>query len=141
MLMYAMFRYLRKIIVRDVKTGKEWYFFCGTWFSVTYEKDPCITRWLFAATEAEKVAWRRRFVDRIVDEFNNSHLWLSVFFRLPTSNFTRCQRLACSVAILSTYLLLNIMWHGYPTADYSEHLPKHCHFSRTILECLQLPFQ
>jgi len=119
----VMRRYLRKIIIRDVKTGQRWYFFADTWLSMTYEKDPNIIREFPAASKAELSSFTRRFNDRLVEEFNNSHLWFSIFFRLPSSNFTRCQRLVCSIAILVSHMLFNIMWEGIPTTDYSKSSP------------------
>jgi len=112
-------RFCRKVIIQDVKSGMEWYFFVDRWLEITGTESTIIFE-RNAATVEEHSKFSRRYRENMTDQLDNSHLWLSLFRRPAASNFTRCQRLSCAFAILTSYMMLNIMFYGIELETVGE---------------------
>ncbi|KAH3715202.1 hypothetical protein DPMN_057908 [Dreissena polymorpha] len=53
-------------------------------------------------------------------DLRDGHLWFSIFSKPPQSQFTRVQRLTCTLSLLLTTMLTNLMFYGIPTDDPAD---------------------
>ncbi len=111
--------YCRKVIIKDVKTNIEHIYFIENWLHVTGRHATIIYEQSLS-TDKEFSSFKRRFQKHFVDQLDKSHLWLSIIRHPTASRFTRCQRLSCAFAILSAYLLANIVMYGIEVEDPSN---------------------
>jgi hypothetical protein len=82
------------VIINDLQTKQKKYLICNQWFAVDKD-DGLIERIIPVSGEIQK----RHFFYLLKSEtkklMNDSHLWLSIFTRLPYSTFSRVERLTC----------------------------------------------
>ena len=105
-----------------MQTDEVWHCLYDEWLSVdkglgTIQADiPAIAN----ATYAKKRFYQ--FMQTTSRHFRNGHIWISIFSKPLTSNFTRVQRLTCALCILLTVMLSNIMFHGIPRDDPEDQI-------------------
>ncbi|CAL8110245.1 unnamed protein product [Orchesella dallaii] len=112
--------FCRRILVRklDDNENTKWYFYIHKWFSIT-DKSTTIIMEIPATTRPERKMFSARFRENLMEQIDNVNLWFSIFRYSPAYTFTRCQRLSCAFAVLTSYLLINIMFYGTFTEDES----------------------
>ncbi|XP_078613154.1 polycystin-1-like [Branchiostoma floridae x Branchiostoma japonicum] len=102
--------YLDRVQVRDLDTNKMYYFLCDKWLAVN-EDDSEVCRTLPVATEEDMKQFNTVFFSTVKRDFNDGHLWFSVFSRPTRSNFTRVQRVTCCLSLLFCTMVSNAMWY------------------------------
>ncbi|XP_078695242.1 uncharacterized protein LOC144924161 [Branchiostoma floridae x Branchiostoma belcheri] len=102
--------YLDRVQVRDLDTDKMYYFLCDKWLAVN-EDDGEVCRTLPVATEEDMKQFNTIFFSAVKKDFNDGHLWFSVFSRPTRSNFTRVQRVTCCLSLLFCTMVSNAMWY------------------------------
>ncbi|XP_077977617.1 polycystin-1-like protein 2 [Glandiceps talaboti] len=102
--------YLQHVTIRDLQTGKRYYFICENWLSLT-EGDGKIARSLGVSVTEAAVKFKTLFGRKSLEGLTDEHIWFSMFQRPTKSTFTRVQRLTCSLSILFSYLLVNAMFY------------------------------
>ncbi|XP_022082101.1 polycystic kidney disease protein 1-like 1 [Acanthaster planci] len=102
--------FLSRVAVRDLLTGRKWYFICERWFAVE-EDDGRIERDLEVLDKG--VGFQKAFFAKLFQYFADYYLWSSIFTRPPYSVFTRIQRLTCSLSISMGFLCINTIWYQH----------------------------
>ncbi|KAI8498800.1 hypothetical protein Bbelb_232530 [Branchiostoma belcheri] len=93
----------------DRQNGR-YYFLCDKWLAVN-EDDGEVCRTLPVATEEDMKQFNTIFFSAVKKDFNDGHLWFSVFSRPTRSNFTRVQRVTCCLSLLFCTMVSNAMWY------------------------------
>ncbi|XP_076819587.1 uncharacterized protein LOC143465242 isoform X4 [Clavelina lepadiformis] len=101
--------YLDQIVFQEVRTGKRYFFICDQWLAVDHD-DGKVDRIVPVATADNMSTFHRLFVSTTAQKFTEDHLWISLFYRPTKSNFTRCQRLSCCMALLFMTMIANAMF-------------------------------
>lgn len=104
--------HLRQVVIRDVQTDTVWFFVCNRWLAAERE-DGKIERVLHLSGPEEINRFRNKFYARTASGIGDGHLWLSVLTRLPTSPFTRVQRVSCCLSVLLTAFVTNAMFYQF----------------------------
>ncbi|KYO30855.1 polycystin-1 [Alligator mississippiensis] len=105
--------YLQHIIVRDLQSGKSYFFLVNDWLSVeSEENDGMVEKEVYAASENELQSFSRIFVAELQRGFFEKHVWLSMWDRPPRSRFTRVQRATCCSGLVFLFLCANAVWYG-----------------------------
>ena len=102
--------YLKKIIIRDLKTGCVFVFLCNRWLAVEFD-DGEVLRTLPSARQDYLTSFNHLFNDVAQKNITDSHLWVSVLAKPNKSNFTTAQRLSCCLALLYCTMLANAMFY------------------------------
>ncbi|XP_022800666.1 polycystic kidney disease protein 1-like 2 [Stylophora pistillata] len=107
--------FLNHIKVFDLFTKKQWNFMCFAWLAVD-KGEGLIDRTLHStSTTAKGIDFAVYVLNRIAEEFSDSHVWFSVAARPPRYRFTRVQRLSCCLALLLTSMLASAMFYQHGT--------------------------
>ena len=113
--------YLKYIIVHDLQTREQTYFFCQKWFAVELE-DGLIDRVLPAAGEAQKKDMKLLIAKQAKTKITDGHLWFSIFAKPTHSAFTRFERVTCCFVLLFISMLANILFYGVSDGNNSPGL-------------------
>ncbi|XP_047125391.1 uncharacterized protein LOC105844194 isoform X2 [Hydra vulgaris] len=102
--------YVKNIIIVDLQTEKKFLFIGYCWIAVDHGlcKLDCV---LPVASFEESTSFLFVFKNKAHYKLHNEHLWFSIFFRLPKSNFTRCQRLSVAVSLIMTSMMVSTMFY------------------------------
>ncbi len=103
--------YLKYVIINDLQTKEKKYFICNQWFAVDKD-DGLIERIIPVSGEIQKRDFFYLLKSETTKLMNDSHLWLSIFTRLPYSAFSRVERLTCCFVMLFISMLINILYYG-----------------------------
>jgi hypothetical protein len=95
--------FCRRVVITDVKADREWYFYVYRWLQVSGTESTAIVE-QNAATPEEHTNFSRCFKENLSEQFDNSHLWLSLIRHPVASRFTRCQRLSCAFQLVRFHL-------------------------------------
>ena len=98
--------------ILDLQTDQKATFIVGRWLSIEQDEGPSVECIVPKATSVELQDFNYLFVNNSKKEMADSHIWLSIYARPPTSPFTRCQRLSVAVSLVLTVMLANIMFYG-----------------------------
>ena len=98
--------------ILDLQTDQKATFIVGRWLSIEQDEGPSVECIIPKATSVELQDFNYLFVNNSKKEMADSHIWLSIYARPPTSPFTRCQRLSVAVSLVLTVMLVNIMFYG-----------------------------
>lgn len=98
--------------ILDLQTDQKATFIVGRWLSIEQDEGPSVECIVPKATSVELQDFNYLFVNNSKKEMADSHIWLSIYARPPTSPFTRCQRLSVAVSLVLTVMLVNIMFYG-----------------------------
>lgn len=98
--------------ILDLQTDQKFTFIVGRWLSVEQDEGMAVECIVPKATSSELQDFNYLFVSNTKKEMADSHIWLSIYARPPTSPFTRCQRLSVAVSLVLTVMLANIMYYG-----------------------------
>lgn len=107
-------RFVSHINVHDLERDAHFLFICNSWLASTID-DGKIDRTFNIATPEELGQFGSLFLSQTSNDFQDEHLWFSVFTRPPRSSFTRCQRVSCCFSLLMTAMMTNIMFYGIPS--------------------------
>ncbi len=113
--------HLEYLIVHDLQTRERFYFICHDWLAVE-KSDGKIERDLFVACEPQKSELKYFLQKEAKRNTNDSHIWLSVFYRPIHSSFTRLDRVTCCFVLLYLSSLLNIFYYGTSRGSNSQDL-------------------
>ena len=102
--------FLKYLIVQDLQTMKKYYFIGQRWFAVEKE-DGKIEDILRVANEYAKHQFSYVLSKKAYYSLSDGHLWFSIFFRPPSTCFTRIQRCTCCFVLLFLSMLLNIIYY------------------------------
>jgi len=123
--------FLKYIIVHDLQTRMKYYFICQNWLAVE-KSDGKLERDLFVACEPQKTELNY-FIQKEADHnFNDSHIWLSIFKKPVQSSFTRLDRVTCCFVLLYLSSLLNILYYDKSNGSGSKALFNFGFFSITM---------
>ncbi|XP_048575421.1 uncharacterized protein LOC5516858 isoform X2 [Nematostella vectensis] len=111
--------FVKKVIVRDHVTGDTWHFLCNRWFAVD-EGDGMIDRVVPMTSQEELKHFKTIFMDKTKKDLTDSHLWFSIVWRPPDSNFTRVERVSCCLSFLLCTMMANAMWYEVPTGSNTQ---------------------
>ncbi|XP_065641542.1 uncharacterized protein LOC105846743 isoform X2 [Hydra vulgaris] len=102
--------YVKNIIIIDLQTEKRFVFIGHCWIAVDRGmcKLDCV---LPVASFEESTNSLFVFKNKAQHKLHNEHLWFSIFFRSPKSNFTRCQRLSVAVSLIMTSMMVSTMFY------------------------------
>ena len=103
--------YLSRLSVKDLQTGKQWFFVCENWLAVESE-DGKVCRVLPVANDQELTNFQHLFTARTVKGLADGHIWFSIVSRPPSSNFTRVQRLSCALCLLCCTMITSAMFYN-----------------------------
>ncbi|XP_065653648.1 uncharacterized protein LOC136080649 isoform X2 [Hydra vulgaris] len=109
--------YVKNVIIIDLQTEKRFVFIGHCWIAVDLGlcKLDCV---IPVASYEESTSSLFVFKNKAQHKLHNEHLWFSIFFRSPKSNFTRCQRLSVAVSLIMTSMMVSTMfYHRVPQAD------------------------
>ncbi|XP_055336520.1 uncharacterized protein LOC129586976 isoform X3 [Paramacrobiotus metropolitanus] len=107
------FWYIDELIVRDIQTDEIFAFLPKRWLA-PHKADGRLLTTVPVATHQDLTAFRYRFSSFVGRGLRDGHLWLSVLFRPPRSNFSRSQRLVCLLSLLLTTALSCLFLYGIP---------------------------
>ena len=102
--------YLKHILVNDLQTREKYYFISDRWFAVE-EDDGQVDRLLPVATKETLSEFSQLFQQSTRKNMSDGHLWFSVVARPAQSRFTRLQRVASCLCLLTTSMLVNAMYY------------------------------
>jgi polycystin 1L2 len=102
--------FLSYVIVIDLQTNEEFYFFCQNWLALE-QGDGKIERELFIACENQKTELKFLMQKQATHYLNDGHLWLSVFKKPIQSSFTRLDRVTCCFVFHFLTMVLNILYY------------------------------
>ncbi|KAL5005145.1 hypothetical protein ScPMuIL_018601 [Solemya velum] len=114
--------FLNRVIVKDLQTSKSWTFLFNEWLAADRGIMSTRVEILALTAESEQLFKKTNFLFMSSRSLRDTHLWLSVFSKSPTSTFTRVQRLSCALCLLLSSMLVTIMFHGIPTDDPDDQL-------------------
>ncbi|XP_065641474.1 uncharacterized protein LOC105847007 isoform X1 [Hydra vulgaris] len=109
--------YVKNVIIIDLQTEKRFVFIGNFWIAVDRGlcKLDCV---IPVASFEESNNSLFVFKNKAQHKLHNEHLWFSIFFRSPKSNFTRCQRLSVAVSLIMTSMMVSTMfYHSVSQAD------------------------
>ncbi|XP_067667538.1 polycystin-1-like [Haliotis asinina] len=114
--------YLKEVVVRDIQTKEVWHCLYDDWLAV--DRGPGFIQVEIPSLNQSSMDQHRlyRFVLKSSQDFRNSHLWISIFSKPAYNQFTRAQRLTCSLSLLLTTMLSSIMFHGVPTDEPEDQI-------------------
>ncbi|XP_065664958.1 uncharacterized protein LOC100198378 isoform X5 [Hydra vulgaris] len=102
--------FLSRIVITSLSENqKQYIFFCNNWLSLKFS-DCSIIRTLPVALKEEQKMFENIFLAKTARELTDGHLWFSIFYMPPRSNFTRIERLSCCLSLLLATMLSNAMF-------------------------------
>ncbi|XP_075035423.1 polycystin-1 isoform X2 [Mixophyes fleayi] len=105
--------YVQHVIIRDLQSGKSYFFLVNDWLSVGQEDSGRrVEKEIFAASETELRRFSRIFMAELQRGISEKHVWLSMWDRPPRSRFTRVQRATCCALLIFLFLCANAVWYG-----------------------------
>ncbi|XP_069503433.1 polycystin-1 [Ambystoma mexicanum] len=105
--------YLQHVIVKDLHSGKRYFFLANDWLSVGREgRGHMVEKEVLAASESELRKFSRIFVAELQRGLSEKHVWLSMWDRPPRSRFTRVQRATCCWLLIFLFFCVNAVWYG-----------------------------
>ncbi|XP_039236742.1 polycystic kidney disease protein 1-like 2 [Pipra filicauda] len=105
--------YVNRVLVHDLAWDQKWYFLCNSWLAIDIGE--CVLDKVFpVATEQDMKQFSNLFFMKTSRDFQDGHIWYSVFSRSPRSSFTRAQRVSCCFSLLLCTMLTSIMFWGVP---------------------------
>ncbi|XP_051889314.1 polycystin-1 [Pristis pectinata] len=105
--------YLEHVAVWDKQTDSLYYFLAQDWLSVENEKNEgVVEKDVLAACPQELRRFSRIFASQLKRGVSEKHIWLSVWDRLPRSNFTRVQRVTCCTLLIYLFFTVGAVWYG-----------------------------
>ncbi|KAL4218881.1 Polycystic kidney disease protein 1-like [Mactra antiquata] len=107
--------FINQLYVKDIQTDGAWTFIYNDWLAVDRGNLLMTTTVIQAVTQNE-LNLRKKYSLQVQSskDIRNSHLWISIFSKSPSSSFTRVQRLTCALSWLLTTMLTNVMFYGVP---------------------------
>ncbi|XP_065304003.1 polycystin-1-like isoform X1 [Dermacentor albipictus] len=127
---YASSWYLSTVVVRDLQTASQVVFIVDDVLTPDAYKGASTFTFHVADEGSLRNPWRI-FTARIIRYFREEHLIFSIFSRLPTSNFTRKQRASLALLLVTTGMMVSLMFYGLD-ADEEEYF--NWRFLYTLLE-------
>ena len=118
MTLIRFFRYLEQITVRDNNTKQTWHFICDKWLRPDDGDD--VTMCTLKPTKDPPYRYTLRV--KSFQSLRDQHLLLSIFLCPRNSKFTRVQRLSCGFALITSAMLVNIMYYRTKTSPIHEQL-------------------
>ncbi|XP_029354299.1 polycystin-1 isoform X2 [Echeneis naucrates] len=104
---------LQYVLVKDLHTGRSYYFLVEEWLSVDNERtDGRVEIEVEASDEAVLRQLPRLMCCELQRALCESHLWLSLKEKPPRSPFTRLQRSTCCTLLLQLFILANTLWYS-----------------------------
>ncbi|XP_065653607.1 location of vulva defective 1-like [Hydra vulgaris] len=102
--------YLKNIIIIDLQTEKRFVFTGHCWIAV--DRGMCKLDCVIPVTSFEESSsFVFNFKSKSQLKLHDEHLWFSIFFRSPKSNFTRSQRLSVAVSLILTSMMVSTMFY------------------------------
>lgn len=86
-------------------------FLPARWLDVA-DEDGKVDLFLRPASEEDMVSFKKRFNRKIHEGICDNHLWFSVAYRPPRSQFTRLQRISCCLSLLFSFMVVTAMFYG-----------------------------
>ncbi|XP_023221750.1 uncharacterized protein LOC111623410 [Centruroides sculpturatus] len=108
---------LDKIEIHDLNM-KQTLIFPGRWLAVNKEDGQIST----SLDPVDFLRYKVLFSKVFIYQFRDHHIWFSLFFSSPSSDFTRCQRVTCLLNILLASMLASIMFYGIDVSDPRDQL-------------------
>ncbi|PAA70873.1 hypothetical protein BOX15_Mlig012120g1 [Macrostomum lignano] len=103
--------YLSKIVVKDLQTDEFSFFLADRWLAAEFG-DGRVDQAIPVANSSQLSNSGPLFMQATRRKLADDHLWLSVFYRPPSSRFTRVQRLTCCLTVLCGTMLASIAFYG-----------------------------
>ncbi|KAH9366500.1 hypothetical protein HPB48_018085 [Haemaphysalis longicornis] len=103
--------YVSTIVVRDLQTASRTVFLVDDWLEPDEETGTATFTFEVAEESLIRNPWRI-FTARIIRYFREEHLIFSIFSRLPTSKFTRKQRASVALLLVTTGMMVSLMFYG-----------------------------
>jgi len=105
----------RKVSVKNVKTGKVWYFFVERWLS-QFEELASLAIDVPVATKEE--LWNSYHESTLWGHFllqiKSHHIWVAPLFPSPRTSYRSPERLTVAMSTLSCYMFCLIVMYGLP---------------------------
>ncbi|XP_065309872.1 polycystin-1-like [Dermacentor albipictus] len=121
---------LSTVVVRDLQTTSRAVFIVDDVLTPDVHKGASTFTFHVADESLLRNPWRI-FSARIIRYFREEHLIFSIFSRLPTSDFTRKQRASVALLLVTTGMMVSLMFYGL---DADEEESFNWLFFRTLLE-------
>ena len=102
--------YPKYVLVNDLQTRQKYYFIVDQWLAAE-EGDGQVDRLAPVATNEQLAEFKRAFQRSTRKNMSDGHLWFSVLARPCESRFTRLQRAASCLCLLTTSMLANAMYY------------------------------
>ncbi|KAF6202570.1 hypothetical protein GE061_002968 [Apolygus lucorum] len=105
--------YCRRVVVYDIKGGQTYEFLVERWFTFDVSCPVEEARFFhgYVATYEEiSRKWYYHITGWAFSELRDKHHWASIFTRHPRSLYTRCQRVMIAVGLLTTTMLVSMMF-------------------------------
>ena len=106
--------FLLEIAVEDAQTNEKWHFVANRWLAVG-KGDGKIELELKTASNDDRLEFKNVLQSRTQRAFGDSHLWVSLFTKVPHNQFTRCQRLSCCMSIIFCAMVTGAMFYRFGT--------------------------
>lgn len=104
--------FLQQVMITESHTRNKWHFFANRWIAVERGSGNLLLE-LKALGENDRARFKDVFWSKISGKLGDEHLWVSLFTRPPTSQFTRCQRLSCCLSFLFSSMVANAMFYQF----------------------------
>ncbi|KAK8759662.1 hypothetical protein V5799_002705 [Amblyomma americanum] len=102
---------LNTVVVRDLQTASRTVFVIDDVLTPDAYKGTSTFTFEAADESLLRNPWRI-FSSRMIRYFREEHLIFSIFSRLPTSNFTRKQRASVALLLVTTGMMVSLMFYG-----------------------------
>ncbi|XP_033646725.1 polycystic kidney disease protein 1-like 2 [Asterias rubens] len=126
--------YASRITVHDLELDESWFVMCNSWLAVDIGEG-LIDRTFPTASAEDLKDFKHLFSTRATKDFQDGHLWFSIFNRPPKSHFSCLQRVSCCLSLLMCVMLTSIMFYGVPN-DPTEQVMDLGTFRITFTEIL-----
>ena len=101
--------FLKYIIIRDLQTQEKFYFLCQNWLAVE-KGDGKLYKELFVSSYSHRNQIKYILPRESKHNFNDYHLWFSIFSPQIRSSYSRLERVTCCFALLYLTSLLDVLY-------------------------------
>ncbi|KAK3090920.1 hypothetical protein FSP39_015723 [Pinctada imbricata] len=101
--------YLNRLDIEDLQERTRYVFLCGQWLSLD-DEDSSVDAILPVCGKENVTTFQNMFYLNTKENLADNHMWVSIFYRPTSSNFTRCQRISCLLLFIMLTMIGNAIY-------------------------------